>query len=92
MTAACENVSSSIYGQQRPESACASAQSNQGLRCPSTETFDTIECANGEQMPRSDFAHARDGSESVHFAYVRRPFFAWRGPNDTLACINRTVT
>ena len=35
---------------QRPKSDCASAQSDQDLRCPQTESLDTIECFNGEQM------------------------------------------
>ena len=47
----CENVSSGISGQQRPRSACACAQSDQGLRCPLTESLDTTECFNEEQCP-----------------------------------------
>ena len=35
----------------RPRSACASAQSDQGLHCPLTESLDTIECMTGEQRP-----------------------------------------
>ena len=50
--------------------ACAFAQSGQGYCCLLTETFDTIECINGGQMPKWDFAHARDKSESGHFAHV----------------------
>ena len=73
----CENVSSGICGQRRPGSACASAQSDQGLCCPLTESLDTVECINGEQMPGWDFVHARD--ESVHFAHALRHIFAWRG-------------
>ena len=42
--------SSSICGQQRPGSACASAQSDQGLHIPLTESFDTIKCIHGKQM------------------------------------------
>ena len=49
--APCENVSSGICGQRWPRSACASAQSDQGLHCSITESLDTIECLNGEQMP-----------------------------------------
>ena len=45
-----KNVFSGIFGQQRPRSACASAQSDQGLRCPHTESLDTIECSSGEEM------------------------------------------
>ena len=40
----CDIVSSGICGQWRPRSACASAQSDQGLRCPLPESLDTIEC------------------------------------------------
>ena len=43
-----EKVSSVICGQRRPRSACASAQSDQDLRCPLTESLDTIECINGK--------------------------------------------
>ena len=39
-TAPCENVSLSIYGQKRSRSDCASAQSDQGLHCPLTESQD----------------------------------------------------
>ena len=63
------NVQSSpdICEQRRPRSACASAQSDQGLHCPLTESVDTVECNNGEQMPGRNFTHACDESESVHF-------------------------
>ena len=47
----CKNVSSGIYGQQRPRSACASAQSDQGLCCELTELLDDTECMNEEQRP-----------------------------------------
>ena len=40
-----------ICGQRRPRSACASAQSDQGLHCPLTELSDTIDCVNGRQRP-----------------------------------------
>ena len=39
-----QNVSSGIYGQQRPRSDCAFAQSDQGLHCPLTESLDTTGC------------------------------------------------
>ena len=45
-----ENLSSGICGQRRPRSACANAQSDQGLRRLLTESLDTIEYMNGEQM------------------------------------------
>ena len=73
----CENMSSGIYGQRRPRSACASAQSDQGFHYPLTELLDTTECMNGEQKPGRDLAHAHDGT---YFAHAWRPFFAWRGP------------
>ena len=60
-------MSSSICRQRRPRSDCASAQSDQGLHCPLTEPLNCIECIYGEQMPRWDFAHVWDESESVHF-------------------------
>ena len=37
----CENVSSGIYGQHRPRSACTSAQPDQDLYCPLTESLDS---------------------------------------------------
>ena len=52
----CENMSTGICGQRMPRSDCASAQSDQGLRCPLTESLDTIECNNGK-MPGWDSAH-----------------------------------
>ena len=55
-----ETVSSDICGQRRPRSACASAQSDQGLHCPLTESLDTAECMNGKQRPGWYFAHAQD--------------------------------
>ena len=42
---------SGICGQRRPRSACAFAQSDQGLHCPLTESLDTMECMNDEQTP-----------------------------------------
>ena len=49
--APCKNLSLGICRQQRPRSACASAQSDQGLHCMLTESLDTTECKNGEQRP-----------------------------------------
>ena len=37
----CENESSDIYGQHRPRSACTSAQPDQDLYCPLTESLDS---------------------------------------------------
>ena len=65
---------------RRPRSACASAQSDQGLHCPLTESLDIIERSSGEQMPGYDFAHAWDKAKSAHFAHVRRRIFVWLGP------------
>ena len=64
-------MSSGKCRQRRPRSDCASVQSDQGLRCPLTELLATTECIIEEQMPGRDFAHARDESESGHFAHVR---------------------
>ena len=55
-----ENASSGICGQRRPRSDCASAQSDQGLRRPLTESLDTIACITGEQRLGGYFAHAQD--------------------------------
>ena len=44
-------LGSDICGQRRPRSACASAQSDQDLHCLLTESLDTAECIDGEQMP-----------------------------------------
>ena len=76
-----EDMCSGICGQRRLRSACASAQSNQRLHCPLTESVDTIKCINGEQKLGRVLAHAQnEWCESEHFAYARRRFFAWRGP------------
>ena len=45
------NLSSGISGQRRPRSACAFAQSDQGLHCPLTESVATTKCINGKQRP-----------------------------------------
>ena len=76
----CENVSSGICGQRRSKSACASAQSDQGLPCPLPESLDTTECMNGKQRPEWYFARAQVDLNR-HLEHARRQFFAWRGPN-----------
>ena len=43
-----------------PRSACASVQSDQGIHCQLTESLDTTECMNSEQMPGWDSAHVQD--------------------------------
>ena len=45
-----------------------SDQPEQGLRSPLTESSNTIEYINGEQMPRWDFGDVWGEPESVHFA------------------------
>ena len=57
--APCENLSSDICRQRWPRSACAPAQSDQGLHCPLAKLLDTTERINGEQRPGWDFAHAQ---------------------------------
>ena len=46
--------------QQRPRSAWASIQSDQGLHCPLTESLDTTECISGEQRSGLYFTHSQD--------------------------------
>ena len=58
--APCKHVPSGIFGQHRPRSACASAQSDQGLHCPQSVSLDTTDCINEEQRPRWLFAQAHD--------------------------------
>ena len=53
-------MSSVIYEQRRPRSDCASAQSDQGLYGPFTDSLDTTEYMNGERRPRCYFVHAQD--------------------------------
>ena len=45
-----ENMSFGTCRQQRPRSAFSSMQSDQGLHRPLTESLDTTECMNGEQL------------------------------------------
>ena len=51
----CIGLSRMLAGRKRPDidfsRILASAQSDQGLHCPLTESLDTIECINGEQRP-----------------------------------------
>ena len=35
-------------------------QSDQGLRCPLTESLNTIDCINGEKLPRWDLTYAQN--------------------------------
>ena len=48
---AMRKVSPGICAQRRPRSPCTSAQSDQGLHCPLTESLDTTESVNGENRP-----------------------------------------
>ena len=48
LAAPCKNVSSDICAQRMPRSACASAKSDQGTRCPLTESLGTKKCMNRE--------------------------------------------
>ena len=43
----------------------ASAQSDLSIRCPQTESVDTMECLNGEQMSGWDVAHVQDKSAYI---------------------------
>ena len=64
-----------ICGQPRPRSACASAQSDQGLHYPLTESLDSTGCMNGEQRLGRYFVHAQHDL-NLHILHVRRHFFA----------------
>ena len=50
LTVQSENMTLGICRQQRPRSACPYVLSDQGFHCPLTETLDTTECINVEQM------------------------------------------
>ena len=54
-----KNVSSGICRQRRPRSACASAQSDQGLLCPRTMSLDTTEYMNMESKGTDNILHMR---------------------------------
>ena len=54
-----ENVSSGICGQRKPRSACASAQSDQGLHCPLTKSLDTTECIMERKGPEDTLRMCR---------------------------------
>ena len=56
-------MSSDICGQRRSRSDCASAQSDQGLRCPLTESFDSIN-VSVESKCLNETVHAQDESET----------------------------
>ena len=60
MNHAMRNVSSAYADSGRPRSACASAQFDEGIRCPLTESLDTTEFMTREHRPGWYFAHAQD--------------------------------
>ena len=77
----CKNVPLDISGQRRPRSACASAQSDQDLPCPLTESLeDTTECTNGEQRPRCNTLRMRRMIWIFPFSTFWMHFFTWHGP------------
>ena len=55
-----------------------------------SESFDTIECINREQMPRWDLAVVLYQSESVHFGHIRIHLFAELGPKNNVFQSNST--
>ena len=64
MGRAMRKVSSGICGQQRPRSACASAQSDQGLHCRLTESLDTIDTI--ESLDTIDTTESLDNIELLN--------------------------
>ena len=56
----CQNASLGICGHRKPRSDWASRQSDKGLHCPQTESLDTIEYFNGQQMLGLDSAYQQD--------------------------------
>ena len=76
MCDAMRNVSSGICGHRRPRSACASAQSDLGIRCPQTESPDTTDRFNEEQMPGRDCAHVQDNMNLTFCACTKFLFDA----------------
>ena len=65
-----------ICGQRKRRSACASAQSDQGLFCPVTESLYTTAHMNKEQSKGADDTlRVRTMISSAYFAHVRRYFF-----------------
>ena len=64
--------------QRMPRSACASAQSDQGLRCPQTESLGIKDCFSGGQYP--------DETDDVnpHILRMLKKLFARRGQSITV--------
>ena len=71
--ALCQKVFSGICGQRRPRSDCASAQSDQGLRCPLT-VIGYYRMFEWRANARLIFYACIEWFEYAQFAPVRRPF------------------
>ena len=71
----CKNMFLGTYGQQRPRSDCASAQSDQDLPCPLTESLDTTEFLMESKGPDETFQQAQDDVKP-HFVHAQGKFFA----------------
>ena len=65
-------------------SACAFAQSDEGLNCPLTELLDTTECMNREQRPGCYLEHAQDDL-NLRSAHIRRHFFSHDAPKTDIS-------
>ena len=72
-----KEMSSGICWPRRPSSACASAQSDQGLHCPQIELW----ILQNVWKTRMILCACAGWSESAHFAHVQRHVFAWHGQN-----------
>ena len=72
-TAPCENVSSAICRRRRPRSACASAQSDQDLHWPLTESLDTTKYMKRAKA-RMILCACAGWSEPAYFVQFRRHF------------------
>ena len=68
-TTPCKKASSCICGQRRPRSACAYAQSDQGLHCPLT-IIGYYRTNEWRAKARMIFCACAWSAESVHFAHV----------------------
>ena len=67
--------------QWRPSSDCADAQSELGLHCQLTESFNTVKCMNGEHSP---------GWSECSVCLFEGTFFSWR--SHLFQILNRTVS
>ena len=73
-----ENVFSGMCRQRRPRSACASAQSDQGFRCPQTESLLYYRMFQLRANARMRFYACAGWCESTKFGHAWRHIFAWR--------------